>query len=196
MGNPRRFYSVESWAFYACLGIFRSTLRRHQMTAIAPRISGQSNVCSTICPHWQKRKFRGLWYCPFVRGIHRWLVDSPHKRTVTPKIFPFDDVIMELHGYHICWCHGYCMATYALDKQLIIWDIVKLWVILWGWKCVMGSQITDSRMFVRNLAHTSNREYHIYSLLGFCGGNPPTIHQWFPSQNYQQCRKRFNTVIS
>ena len=29
----------------------------------------------------------------FVRGIHRWPVDSPHKGPVTRKMFPFDDVI-------------------------------------------------------------------------------------------------------
>ena len=33
-------------------------------------------------------------YWPFVRGIHQWLVDSPHKGPVTSKPFPFDDVIM------------------------------------------------------------------------------------------------------
>ena len=30
----------------------------------------------------------------FLRGIHRWPVNSPHKGQVTRKIFPFDDVIM------------------------------------------------------------------------------------------------------
>ena len=30
----------------------------------------------------------------FLRGIHRWPVNSPHKRPVTRKMFPFDDVIM------------------------------------------------------------------------------------------------------
>ena len=31
----------------------------------------------------------------FVRGIHRWSVNSPHKGPVTPKMFPFDDIIMQ-----------------------------------------------------------------------------------------------------
>ena len=35
--------------------------------------------------------------CVFVRGIDRWLADSPHKGPVTPKLFPFDDVIMYFH---------------------------------------------------------------------------------------------------
>ena len=45
----------------------------------------------------------------FVRGIHRWPVNSPHKGPVTRKMFPFDDVIMTL--YHsdtrisLTWWH-------------------------------------------------------------------------------------------
>ena len=34
-----------------------------------------------------------------MRGIHRWPVNSPHKRPVTRKIFPFDDVIMNTNTY-------------------------------------------------------------------------------------------------
>ena len=30
----------------------------------------------------------------FVRGIHRWPMNSPHKWPVTRKMFPFDDVII------------------------------------------------------------------------------------------------------
>ena len=39
----------------------------------------------------------------FVRGIHRWPVNSPHKGPVTRKMFPFDDVIMLTH---YVWCHN------------------------------------------------------------------------------------------
>ena len=34
----------------------------------------------------------------FVRGIHRWPVNSPHKGPVTRKMFPFDNVIVT------CYC--------------------------------------------------------------------------------------------
>ena len=34
----------------------------------------------------------GDW--PFLRGIHQWPVNSPHKGPVTRKMFPFGDVIM------------------------------------------------------------------------------------------------------
>ena len=40
----------------------------------------------------------------FVRGIHRWSVDSPHKGTLTRKMFPFYDVIMSsLNVTRHCW---------------------------------------------------------------------------------------------
>ena len=45
-----------------------------------------------------------------LRGIHRWLVNSPHKWPVMRKMFPFDDVIMcqgnfrELSGKFVPEC--------------------------------------------------------------------------------------------
>ena len=54
----------------------------------------------------------------FVRGIHRWPVNSPHKGPVTRKMYPLDDVIMVLlaakfgmyHGISVLWFEkGMCM---------------------------------------------------------------------------------------
>ena len=38
----------------------------------------------------------------FLRGIHRWHVNSPHKWPVTRKMFPFDDVIMRPSDAYTC----------------------------------------------------------------------------------------------
>ena len=55
-------------------------LERRQMNVKAYRITGQSSASWTVCSYWQQqRNIKGLPYCPFVRGIHRWPVDSPHK---------------------------------------------------------------------------------------------------------------------
>ena len=40
------------------------------------------------------RKHQSSASLAFVRGIHRWPVNSQHKWPVTRKMFPFDDVIM------------------------------------------------------------------------------------------------------
>ena len=38
---------------------------------------------------------------PFVSGIHRWSVNSPHKAPVTQQMFPFDDFIMFFHNLRL-----------------------------------------------------------------------------------------------
>ena len=45
-----------------------------------------------------KEKNQNSALLAFVRGIHRWPVDSLHKGPVTRKMFPFDDVIMNTHS--------------------------------------------------------------------------------------------------
>ena len=51
-----------------------------------------------------KENIKAPRYWPFVRGIHRGPVNSPHKWPVTRKMFPFDDVIMKItvtsHEHH------------------------------------------------------------------------------------------------
>ena len=41
-----------------------------------------------------QRKHQSSASLAFVRGIHRWPVNSQHKGPVTRKMFPYDDVIM------------------------------------------------------------------------------------------------------
>ena len=55
---------------------------------------GVSIVYSTVCSGVDQRKYLTFTTLAFVRGIHRWPVDSPHKGPVTRKMFPFDDVII------------------------------------------------------------------------------------------------------
>ena len=42
-----------------------------------------------------QRKHQSSASLAFVWGIHRWLVNSPHKWLVTREMFPFDGVVME-----------------------------------------------------------------------------------------------------
>ena len=58
---------------------------------------GISSVCSTVCSDVDPRKHQSSASLAFVRGVHRWSVDSPHKGPVTRKMFPFDDVIKCKH---------------------------------------------------------------------------------------------------
>ena len=49
---------------------------------------------STVYSGTDERKHQSSVSLTFVRGIHRWLVNSPHKWPITRKMFPFDDVFM------------------------------------------------------------------------------------------------------
>ena len=75
-------------------------LKRHDhysdviIGAMASQITSLTIVYSTIYSGADQRKHQSSASLAFVRGIHRWPVNSPHKGPVTCKMFPFDDVII------------------------------------------------------------------------------------------------------
>ena len=64
------------------------------MSTIASQITSLTIVYSTVYSGADQRKHQSSASLAFVRGIHRGPVNSLHKGPVTPKMFPFDDVIM------------------------------------------------------------------------------------------------------
>ena len=87
------------------------------MGAMASQITILKIVYSTVYSGADQRKHQSSASLAFMRGIHRWPVNSPHKWPVTRKMFPFDDANMgriNFNLYHygitgtdICriWCH-------------------------------------------------------------------------------------------
>ena len=64
------------------------------MGAMASQITSLTIVYSTVYTDADQRKEQGSASLAFVRGIQRWPLNSPYKKPVTQKMFPFDDVIM------------------------------------------------------------------------------------------------------
>ena len=64
------------------------------MSAVASQITSVSIVHSTVCSGEDQRKQQSSTSLAFVKGIHRWPVNSSHKGPATQIMFPFDDVIM------------------------------------------------------------------------------------------------------
>ena len=64
------------------------------MGAMASQITILTIVYSTVWSGADQRKNQSSALLAFVRGIHRWPVNSLHKWPVTRKMFPFDYVIM------------------------------------------------------------------------------------------------------
>ena len=88
------------------------------MSAMASQIAGVSIVCSTVCSGADhQRRHQSSASLAFVRGIHRWPVDSPQKALVTRKMFPSDDVIM-------AWCMFCCQAKSSVGILTFGWTTI------------------------------------------------------------------------
>ena len=87
------------------------------MSAMASQITSLTIVYLSLYPGADQRKHQSSASLPFVGGIHRWPVNSPHQGPVTRKIFPFDDVIMKEEETVVLWCLTIFMC--GCGKQVI-----------------------------------------------------------------------------
>ena len=111
------------------------------MGATASQITTVSSVYSTVCSGADKRKHQSSASLATVRGIHPSPVNSPHKRPVTRKLFPFDDVIME-PKINLYDCYLVEVHTFFLPCPLLAF-------IQWSWnyKTSWGEDSTDNLRF-------------------------------------------------
>ena len=78
---------------------------------MASQITSNSTVCSGI----HQRKYWSSTL-PFVRGIHRWPMDSPHKGPVIYKMFPCYNAIMFQFNM-------FALAAFIVQQNLEIRDL-------------------------------------------------------------------------
>ena len=64
------------------------------MSTVASQITSLTIVYSTVHSGADQRKHQSSASLAFVRGIHQWPVNFPHKGPVTRKMFPFYGVIV------------------------------------------------------------------------------------------------------
>ena len=72
---------------------------------------------NSLC-RFTSNKHRSPYYWPFVRGIPRWPVNSPHKEPVTRNKLLFDDVVM-----------GYDMVQRNFNVSNRVWNIFVTYVL-------------------------------------------------------------------
>ena len=77
------------------------------MGATASQITSLTIVFSTVYSDADQRKHQSSASLAFVLGIHRGPVNSPHKWSVTRKMFLFDDVIILLPFHDAIWRQKY-----------------------------------------------------------------------------------------
>ena len=66
------------------------------ISTMASQITSLRIVYSTVYSGADQRKHQSSASLAFERRIHRWPVNSPHQRPVMRKMFPFDDIIMNI----------------------------------------------------------------------------------------------------
>ena len=94
------------------------------MNMMAPQITGIPIVCSTVCLCADQRKHQTSASLAFVRGIHRWPVDFPHKRPEKRQMVPFDnDFKVRCLGHQQIVKHisNYETNTDTVDFELWRW---------------------------------------------------------------------------
>ena len=86
---------------------------------MASQITGVSVIYSIIYSCADQRKHQSSVSLVFVRGVHRWPMNSPHKGPVTRKMFPSDDVIMT-YGKEITGVTG----RFLSQKSVSCYDVI------------------------------------------------------------------------
>ena len=92
------------------------------ISAMASQITGVSIVWSTLWSGADQRKHQRSASLAFVKGIQRWQGNSPHKRLVTRKMVPFDNVIMSIHKYHSLFSQWWCFSKCFDFRTLSSWS--------------------------------------------------------------------------
>ena len=87
----------RKWSSVTCF-IIDSHHTDVKMSAMGSQITSLPIVYSIVYCGADQRKHQSSASLAFVRGIHRWPVNSPHKRLVTRIMLPFDDVIIQVMG--------------------------------------------------------------------------------------------------
>ena len=101
--NHRGFFGWK-WKYVTQAGKCHGHYIDVIMSAMASQITGVSIIYSNVCSGADQRKHQSSASLAFVRGIHRWPVNSPHKGPVTRKMFSFDDVIMQCASDSVFVC--------------------------------------------------------------------------------------------
>ena len=158
------------------------------MSTMASQITSVSVVYSTVCSGPNQRKHQSSASLAFVRGIHRWPVNSSHKGPVTRNIYPFDDVIMlaiflpdDWQYNDTSWHSKQCSELNDDDPPAFSLGAILVVVVIGGIMAAIGA-------IVRSYMWTRRRHLRAGAVVVVpttqVGPAPP--HQCYPPQPYPQ----------
>ena len=98
------------------------------MSTMSSQITSLTIDYSTVSSGADQGKHQSSASPAFVRRIHRWPVNSPHKGPVIRKIFPFDDVMFSPNSKSY-WRYSVTASTSVSREKLEKLNIFYQWNI-------------------------------------------------------------------
>ena len=175
------------------------------MGAMASQITSLTIVYSSIYPCADQRTHQSSAPLAFVRGIHRWPVNSPHKRPVTGKMFPLDDVIMYIfrrrHWSHRStwetWTAGTAGYVYITMKDSLS---IEKQLLPHHWRLRVWESMPRGRLSVSNntacpiIKPATFDDKTLISLLNLAGGSAAVLPNRLP--NFRAIEKILNSDLA
>ena len=119
-GKPNHTYkSID--AIMVGWGLLASRYNDVILGAMASQVTNLTIVYSSVYSGIDQRKHQSSASLAFMRGIHRWPVNSPHKGPVTREMFGFNDVIM-ISG--VCCVAALCGPEEAGHDDLTLHNVM------------------------------------------------------------------------
>ena len=156
---------LTTWWLYMWCWQVKSTYSDVIMSTVASQITSLMIVYSTTHSGADPREHQSSASLAFVREIHRGPVNSPHKRPVTWKMFPVDDIIMS-------WQHdGYICSVDRLNqaKNRDRYDTVymPLFVLLIIKDVILCFTCNHLSGYICHLMKTTSKYVYMISLLAW-----------------------------
>ena len=142
------------------------------MGLIASQTTSLTVVYSIAYSDADQRKHQSSVSLAFVWGIHRGPVNSPHKRSVTRKMFSFDDVIM--------WYLPHMALSTSYSNNTTLVTLMTINYLVQRPNCSILFHEINSGIYVPFIC-TRNRK-HQSIMLALCAGNSPPATGEFPAQ--------------
>ena len=125
------------WVWFSWFGHFITHYDDVIMSLMASQITSLTIVYSASYSGVDQRKHQSSASLAFVRGIHRGPVNSPDKRPVSRKMFPFDDVIIFFVNLVALWLSLKNIQSFKRICSLIIstaWCNTAVSLLLTHWR--------------------------------------------------------------
>ena len=111
---------IWGWISIYCISGFSLQWRHNEPDGVS-NLQSHDRLLSCLLRR-RSKKTSSSASLAFVRGIHWWPVNSPHKGPVTRKMFPFDNVIMDKSEYTPGIIHSGCPAVREKSGKFQTWQ--------------------------------------------------------------------------